>query len=79
MKKNVGRITMNPKIMTGKPIVCGTRIPVELIVRLVSQGVPNKAIIKEYPSLEIEDIQACLAYAAAILSSENVYPLRLSA
>ncbi|MCZ7670643.1 MAG: DUF433 domain-containing protein [Chloroflexi bacterium] len=56
------RIEMNPKIMAGKPIIKGTRIPVALIVRMVAQGISEAEILQEYPNLERSDIQAALAY-----------------
>lgn len=57
------RITINPKVMRGKPVIRGTRVPVELIVRMVAQGVPEKDILREYPRLQPDDIRAALAYA----------------
>ena len=56
------RITVNPKIMVGKPVIRGTRIPVELIVRMLAQGITEADILREYPRLEPEDIRAALAY-----------------
>ena len=58
------RITLNPNVMVGKPVIRGTRIPVELIVRMLAQGVPEGEILKEYPRLQPEDIRAALTYAA---------------
>ena len=75
----LSRITLDPRIMTGKPVIRGTRIPVELVVRMVSQGIPEEAILRDYPRLEGADIRAALAYAAQILAEENVFPLTLSA
>jgi uncharacterized protein (DUF433 family) len=69
------RISVNPKLMVGKPVIRGTRIPVELIVKMLAQGVPEKEILDEYPRLELEDIRAALAYASAILSNEEVISL----
>ena len=54
------RIVINPAIMTGKPIIRGTRIPVDLIVRLVAQGISVKEILEDYPQLKKEDIKAAL-------------------
>ncbi|MBI3313491.1 MAG: DUF433 domain-containing protein [Candidatus Omnitrophica bacterium] len=73
------RITIDPKIMVGKPIIKGTRIPVELIVRLVGQGIPEKEILKEYPKLKPEDIRAALIYAAQVLAHEDVFPINIPA
>lgn len=69
------RISVNPEIMVGKPVIRGTRIPVELIVRMLAQGVPEQEILQEYPGLKPEDIRAALAYAADVLAGEAVFPL----
>ena len=69
------RIEINPKILVGKPIIRGTRIPVELIVKLVAQGWEVKEILKEYPSLVKEDIHAALFYAEKVVENEEVYPI----
>ena len=57
------RISIDPKIMVGKPVICGTRIPVELVVRMLAQGVPESDILREYPRLKLEDVRAAWAYA----------------
>jgi uncharacterized protein (DUF433 family) len=69
------RVSINPKVMVGKPVITGTRIPVELIVKMLSQGIPESEILDEYPSLKIDDIRAALAYAAKSLSHEEIEPL----
>ena len=69
------RIEVNPKVMVGKPVIKGTRIPVELILRMLSQGISEEEILEEYPHLTKEDIQAALAYAAEALAVEEVLPL----
>lgn len=53
------RISVNPEVMVGKPVIRGTRIPVELIVRMLGQGISEEEILKEYPRLQPEDILAC--------------------
>ena len=68
------RIEVNPKVMVGKPVIKGTRIPVELILRMLSQGISEEEILEEYPHLTKEDIQAALAYAAEALAVEEVLP-----
>lgn len=73
------RIIIDPKIMAGKPVIRGTRIPVELIVRMLAQGIPEGDILREYPRLEPEDIRAALAYAAQVLANEDVFPLAVPA
>jgi len=71
----LNRIEINPKIMVGKPVIRGTRIPVELVLKMLSQGVSIEEILEEYPHLIREDIQACLAYAAQALELEEILPL----
>ena len=58
----LNRITSDPEIFGGKPIVRGMRISVELILSLLAQGVSTEEILADYPDLEPEDIQACIAY-----------------
>ena len=70
---------MDPKIMMGKAVIRGTRIPVEFIVRMLAQGIPASDILKEYPRLHPEDISAALAYAARVLAHEEVFPVTIPA
>ncbi|MBU1262793.1 DUF433 domain-containing protein [bacterium] len=72
------RIVVDPKIMVGKPVIKGTRIPVELILKMLAQKLPEKEILNEYPRLKTEDIQAVLFYATNVISNEEVYPLSLA-
>jgi uncharacterized protein (DUF433 family) len=67
------RITLNPDILAGKPIIKGTRIAVEFIIDLLAQGWSNDEIIRNYSAITPEDIQACLSYASANLKAEKVY------
>jgi len=60
-KHLLDRIIINPKVMAGKPVIRGTRIPVELIVRMVAQGIPEAEILREYPRLQPDDIRAALS------------------
>ena len=71
----LNRIEVNPEVMVGKPVIKGTRIPVELILRMLSQGISVEEILEEYPHLTGEDIRACLAYAARALEVEEIFPL----
>ncbi len=66
------RITSDPAIFGGKPIVRGMRISVELILSLLAQGETHAAILEDYPNLRHEDILACLAYAHAVLANERL-------
>ena len=69
------RITVDPKVMVGKPVIRGTRIPVALILKMLGQGIPVKEILREYPRLEEVDIHAAMAYAARVVEHEEVFPL----
>lgn len=68
------RIVIDPSILVGKPVVKGTRLAVEFIIGLLAEGWSEEDIVKNYPGLTREDIQACLAYASERLPSEKVYP-----
>jgi uncharacterized protein (DUF433 family) len=68
------RITIDPDILVGKPVIRGMRISVAQIVAAVAAGVPQEELLQEYPGLEPEDIQAALQYAADLVASERVYP-----
>ncbi len=67
------RITIDPNVLVGKPIIKGTRISVEFVIDLLGRGWSEERIIKEYDHLTPRDIQACLAYASDVLKSERVY------
>ncbi len=69
------RITIDPHVLVGKPIVKGTRISVEFVIDLLARGWTTEQILKEYDHLTPEDVQACLAYASDVLKSEKVYLL----
>jgi uncharacterized protein (DUF433 family) len=69
------RISVDPKILVGKPTIKGTRISVEFVIDLLGRGWSAEQILREYDHLTSEDIQACLAYASEVLKSERVYPL----
>lgn len=66
------RIEINPDVMLGKPVIRGTRIPVELIMRKLSEGMTTLELLEAYPRLTEKDIQAALAYAAATLAHETI-------
>lgn len=69
------RIEINPDVMMGKPVIRGTRIPVELILRKLSEGATETDLLDAYPRLTLEDIQAALRYAADSLAHEEVLTL----
>jgi uncharacterized protein (DUF433 family) len=60
------RIEINPKIMLGKPVIRGTRIPVELIVRKLAEGADEKSLLEAHPKLTANDVHAALRYAAEL-------------
>lgn len=68
----LNRITTNPLVLTGKPVVRGMRISVEQILKMLSRGISHQEIIQEYPLLEEDDIRACLLYAASKVSKEEI-------
>ncbi|MBE0415463.1 MAG: DUF433 domain-containing protein [Dehalococcoidia bacterium] len=68
------RITIDPKVFQGEPCIRGMRIPVSLIVKLVSAGKTPQDILGDYPELEQEDIKQSLEFAAWVVS-EKTYPL----
>jgi uncharacterized protein (DUF433 family) len=70
------RIEINPAIMQGKPVIRGTRITVELILRKVSEGADEAAVLEAYPHLTKADIQAAMAYAADTLAHEETLLVR---
>jgi len=71
------RITVDPHILVGKPVIRSTRLAVEFIIDLLAQGWTEAEILRNYPGLTREDIQACLIYASMVLKAEKVYPLTL--
>jgi uncharacterized protein (DUF433 family) len=66
------RIDINPAIMMGKPVIRGTRITVELILRKLSEGASQNELLEDYPQLTTEDIRAAVAYGAASVAHEEV-------
>lgn len=66
------RIEINPDVMFGKPVIRGTRVPVELILCKLSEGAVETDLLDAYPRLDKEDIQAALAYAADSLARETI-------
>lgn len=68
------RITLDPEVLAGKPVVRGTRLSVEFIIGLLADGWAEDDILDNYPGLTYEDVTACLAYARDVLSSERVFP-----
>lgn len=69
------RIVIDPAILTGKPIIRGTRIAVEFVIVLLAEGWTQEQILSNYPHLQPEDITACLHYAGSLLKEERVYSI----
>ena len=68
------RISINPTIHFGKPCVMGTRITVQSVLELVQEGIPFHNIVTDYyPDLEVEDVHACVRYAIALVSAEDIH------
>lgn len=66
-------IEVNPKVMFGKPVIKGTRVTVELILRKLSEGLRPEEIVKEHPTIKLGDVRDAQAYAADLVSSEEIY------
>jgi uncharacterized protein (DUF433 family) len=77
MENLLERITIDSEICHGKPCIREMRYPVEMLLDLLSSGMSTEEILSDYPSLEVEDIQACLLYASRLMKVKSI--LRLSA
>jgi uncharacterized protein (DUF433 family) len=75
--KLLERITVNPKIFGGKPIIRGRRLAVEHVLGMLAAGSTQEELLQGYPWLEKEDIQACLVYARRVVGHERIEPLRI--
>lgn len=71
------RISVDPKVLVGKPVIKGTRIAVEFLLELLAEGWSHEQILKSYPHLTSDDIQAALRYATEAVKLERVYPLQV--
>jgi uncharacterized protein (DUF433 family) len=68
-------IELNPAVLSGKPVVKGTRLAVEFIMEMLGSGVSESEILSNYPRMTRDAIRACMSYAAEVLKSERVFPL----
>ncbi len=71
------RIVVDPKILVGKPVIRGTRIAVEFLIELLAEGWTREQVLKNYPQLTPDDIQAALHYATEALKEEQVFRLAM--
>jgi len=78
-QKLLDRITVNPAIFGGKPIIRGRRLAVEHVLGMLAAGDTPETILEGYPWLELADIQACLAFARRLVAHERVEPLIMEA
>ena len=78
-KKLLERITVNPEIFGGKPIIRGRRLAVEHVLGMLGAGDTPETVLEGYSWLELEDIQACLVYARRLVGHERIEPLLLEA
>src|ERR1700736_4282957 len=69
----LGPIEINPDVLQGKPVIRNTRIPVELLLRKLSEGATVEELLDAYPRITRDDIRACLAYAADTIAHEDIY------
>ena len=77
-QKLLERVTANPAIFGGKPIIRGMRISVELILSLLAQGETPETILDDYTDLEPDDIRACLAYAHAVIAHDRLDAVKVA-
>ena len=68
------RIVIDPDVMVGKPVIRGTRVPVELVLKHLAQNPDLGELFAAYPHITVEDVKACLAYAQAVVEGEDIYP-----
>jgi len=73
--KVMRRIEVNPEILSGKPVINGTRIPVYVILNLLSEGYSINEIIEFYPDLTREDILECIKYASKVIERQEIYEI----
>ena len=73
------RISINPRVMVGKPVIRGTRLTVEYILELLAHGIAMEEILEEYPGLVRDDIYACLLFASKTLQDASFIPIEAEA
>lgn len=73
------RISIDPAVLVGKPVVRGTRLSVDFLLDLIAQGWPEAEILRNYPGLIRDDLLACVAYASECVRDERVFPFPVEA
>ncbi|MBI4135848.1 DUF433 domain-containing protein [Candidatus Uhrbacteria bacterium] len=73
-RKLMERIEIDPRRLGGKPVIRGTRISVEQVLNILAAGIPTAEILKDFPALTKEDIQAAVYYASKLMEDFKVYP-----
>ena len=71
MEEIMDRIVVDSEVLSGKPVIKGTRIPVYLIIELLANGMTEKEVLRQYPTLKKEDIKAALLYASKCVENEE--------
>ncbi|MEA3255415.1 MAG: DUF433 domain-containing protein [Candidatus Altiarchaeota archaeon] len=69
------RIVVNPKIMVGKPVIKGTRIPVDAIIQRIADGMSINEILEDYPNLKKDDVRVALSYSVDLVRGEYIVPI----
>lgn len=70
----IKRIVVDPKIMVGKPVIRGTRIPVDAILQRIADGMTTEEILKDYPNLTKDDVRAAIEYSVSLVRGEDIIP-----
>jgi uncharacterized protein (DUF433 family) len=73
-EKLLRRIVVNPRVMVGKPVIRGTRVPVDAILHRIAEGEGVKEILRDYPKLTKADVKAAIEYAESLVRGEDVVP-----
>ena len=71
------RIVTDPKVMAGKPVIKGTRVPVDLIVHRIAQGETVEHLLEDYPKMTRQDVRATLEYASSVVKGEDIIPIAI--
>lgn len=74
-KQLLNRIVVNPAVLVGKPVIKGTRVPVEAILKKLSQKIDVEEILRDFPRLTEDDVKAAILYAESLVEDTEVFPL----